>query len=414
MLIRWWSRVSLLTLAFACHSSNQPAGNAQSVKAQVPARSEPLLTSGDAANGEGVRRSTRREKSVPLSPCRLKANPLAAARTFYDKGQFEEALACAAQASAVMPDEPQAHSEHAAALAALGMYDEARLAYDHALALNPNEVDALLGVAHLYAVSLPSNRERDELAAVYSEKGLALPEVRSDKKLRAHFALLSAMAFNDLGQARDALERANQVLEIEPSNDEASYERAVALFELCRFSDAKAAFTKLLPDKEHGAHAHHHLGLLLEREQKPLQAEEHFALARKLSPTEFWLPQLLSKEEFAGEVAKAVGELPSDMQRDLRGVPVAAEDLPSSTDLTSGDPPLSPAILGLFRGPPLGEPCTPAGHPPCRSIALYRRNLARVAKSREELLKQIRLTLDHEIGHLRGEDDLELAARGLE
>jgi predicted Zn-dependent protease with MMP-like domain len=238
--------------------------------------------------------------------------------------------------------------------------------------------------------------------------------VRSDKKLRAQFALLSAMAFNDLGQARDALERANLVLEIEPANAEASYERAVALFELCRFTEARAAFTKLISDKDRGAHAHHHLGLLLEREHKSTQAEEHFALARKLSPAEFWPPQLLSKEEFAAEVDKAVRELPADMQRDLRGVPVVAEDLPSSTDLTSGDPPLSPAILGLFRGPPLGEPCTPAGHPPCRSVALYRRNLARVARSREELLKQIRLTLDHEIGHLRGEDDLELAARGLE
>ena len=35
-------------------------------------------------------------------------------------------------------------------------------------------------------------------------------------------------------------------------------------------------------------------------------------------------------------------------------------------------------------------------------------------KSREELNEQIRVTLLHELGHLRGEDDSELAARGLE
>jgi tetratricopeptide (TPR) repeat protein len=412
MLIRW-SLVSLLALTCACRRASEPNASASSPSAQTSPRNE-SSASGDSVSPDAFRRSSRLEKSSPLAPCRSKVNPLAAARSFYDKGQFEEALACAAQASAVMPDEPQAHSEHAAALAAMGMYDEARIAYSRALALNPNEVDALLGAAHLYAVSLSSNRDRDELASVYAEKGLELPEVRSNKKLRAQFALLSAMAFNDLGQARDALERADQVLEIEPGNQQANYERALALFELCRFSEARTAFTRLLTDKEHGAHAHHHLGLLLERDHKPVQAEEHFALARKLSPTEFWPPQFLSKEEFGAEVAKAVSELPPDMQRDLRGIPVVAEDLPSSTDLTSGDPPLSPAILGLFRGPPLGEPCTPAGHPPCRSVALYRRNLARVAKTREELLKQIRLTLHHEIGHLRGEDDLELAARGLE
>jgi predicted Zn-dependent protease with MMP-like domain len=36
------------------------------------------------------------------------------------------------------------------------------------------------------------------------------------------------------------------------------------------------------------------------------------------------------------------------------------------------------------------------------------------SKTQEELLAQIRVTLLHEIGHLRGEDDDELAARGLE
>jgi tetratricopeptide (TPR) repeat protein len=413
MMMRWFL-VSLLVLVCACRRSPESAGNATAVKAQMPPRSDPPFASGDPANPDSFRRTPHREKSAPLPSCSSRTAPLAAARSFYDKGKYDEALACAAQASAVMPHEPQAHSEHAAALAALGMYDEARVAYSRALALNPNEVDALLGAAHLYAVTLPSNRDRDELASLYAEKGLELAEVRTNAKLRAQFALLSAMAFNDLGRARDALERADGVLTIEPGNSEAHYERSVALFELCRFSEAKAAFNRLLTDKEHGAHAHHHLGLLLEREHRWTQAEEHFEAARKMAPSEFWTPQLLSKEEFAAEVAKAVSELPADMQRDLRGVPVAAEDLPSSTDLTSGDPPLSPAILGLFRGPPLGEACTPAGHPPCRSVALYRRNLARVAKTRGELLKQVRLTLHHEIGHLRGEDDLELAARGLE
>jgi predicted Zn-dependent protease with MMP-like domain len=47
-------------------------------------------------------------------------------------------------------------------------------------------------------------------------------------------------------------------------------------------------------------------------------------------------------------------------------------------------------------------------------VALYRRNLARAVTSRQQLIEQIRVTLLHEVGHLRGEDDYELAARGLE
>ena len=70
------------------------------------------------------------------------------------------------------------------------------------------------------------------------------------------------------------------------------------------------------------------------------------------------------------------------------------------------------------NGPPLKERCTPepgtAPGEPCRSVALYRRNLARAVKSRDELIEQIRVTLLHEVGHLRGEDDGSLRDRGLE
>jgi predicted Zn-dependent protease with MMP-like domain len=161
------------------------------------------------------------------------------------------------------------------------------------------------------------------------------------------------------------------------------------------------------------AHAHHHLGLLLEREGRWKQAQAHFDKARALAPEEFPQPPLPSEEEFRVAVERAVAALPEDMRRDLHGVPVRAEELPAEEDLLSGQPPLSPAILGLFRGPPLSEPCDGL-ETPCRSVALYRRNLARVVRTREELLEQIEVTLLHEVGHLRGEDDHELAARGLE
>src|SRR6266849_6032557 len=293
---------------------------------------------------------------TPLQVCRGDPlNPLVAAREFYDDGLYAEALACAARASALSPTDPQAHSERGAALAALGQMQDAQLAYSRALALNPDHLDALLGAAHLYAVRLPSSRDRD-----------------------------------------------------------ARYERAMALFELCRFSEARRAFNALLNDPDHQAHANHQLGLLLEREGKFRQAEKHFAVARQLAPEDFPEVALPSPEAFRSELSKAVSELPADMRRDLAGIPVTAEDIPADTDLLSSEPPLSPTILGLFRGPPLGEACTVNPDEPCRSVALYRRNLARTVRNKDELFRQIKLTLLHEIGHLRGEDDLELAARGLE
>ncbi len=349
---------------------------------------------------------------APLAPCRAEGGlPLPAALRLLDEGHPLEALSCAAQASALEPEDAVAHAARGDALAALGRLSEAQLAYARALALDPGLPDALLGAARLYALLLPSSRENDELAALYAERGLS--EALKEPELLTAFALVAAVAYNDLGQAEAALSNASLVLAREPHHHEAAYERALALFELCRFAEAKGAFSALRDDPMLGAHAHHHLGLLLEREGRWKQAQAHFDKARALAPEEFPQPPLPSEEEFRAAVERAVAALPEDMRRDLRDVPVRAEELPAEEDLLSGQPPLSPAILGLFRGPPLNEPCDGL-ETPCRSVALYRRNLARVVRTREELLEQIEVTLLHEVGHLRGEDDHELAARGLE
>ena len=342
--------------------------------------------------------------------------PLDAAHASFDVGDFEQALSCAAQAAALTPSDALAHAERANALVALERFDEAKLAYARALAVDPDSIDALLGAAHFYAVALPSTRELDELGSLYAERGLELAHSQHDQDTALQFARISSMAFNDLGQSAEAVERAEWVLERKAHDPEAMYERAVALFELCRFPEAKAAFGGLVNDPERSAHAHHHLGLLLEREGRLEDAQKHFEKARKLDEVDFAAPVILESEAFRAQLERAIAALPEDMQRDLKDVPVKAEDLPAIEDLTSGEPPLSPTILGLFRGPSLGEACEAQAtiEGPCRSVVLYRKNLGRAVKTEAELIEQIRVTLLHEVGHLRGEDDFELAARGLE
>lgn len=352
----------------------------------------------------------------PLQLCDPKGkDALAAARSYYDDGDYEQALSCAAEACAQNSDDPAAHSERAGALAALERFDEAKLAYARALALDPDLPDALLGAAHLYTVALPGSREHDELGLLYAQRGFSIARRERDDDLLRKFGNLVAMGYNDLGQSQDALAQADEVLKKHPDDHQAGYERALALFELCRFREAKGAFSSLLNDEERGAYAHHHLALLLEREGKTREAEVHFKKAHDLQPEDFPDPVILSAEAFNAQMQKAISELPKDMQHDLDGVTVRAEDLPADDDLIGNEPPLSPTILGLFRGPPLKEACgDERPGEPCRSIALYRLNLGRAVTSREELIEQIRVTLLHEVGHLRGEDDLELAARGLE
>ena len=308
---------------------------------------------------------------------------------------------------------------------ALERYDEAKLAYARALAQDPDSLEALLGTAHLYAVVLPSNREVDELGVIYAMRGFAIASegdselvpsaaTNPNAELAIELGRVSAMALNDVGRSQEAIDQANWVLARVKDDPEASFERAVGLFERCEFEQAKAAFQRLLGDKARAAHAHFHLGLLLEREGKSAEAEKHLGRAQKLSPEQFWAPVMPPMPEFEKELNALIAALDPEVQRDLKGIPITAEDIPDVADLTIGEPPLSPTILGLFRGPPLQEVCTPDDGSPCRSVVLYRRNLGRAVRAREELIHQMRATLLHEIGHLRGEDDGELAARGLE
>lgn len=354
----------------------------------------------------------------PLAVCESGGRlPLDAARDYFDHQHFDEALSCAAQASALSPGDVLAHVERGNALAGLDRFEEAKLAFARALAIDPDSLDGLLGAAHLYAVQLSSSREVDELGSLYAERGFELAQNQHDEEFSLSFARIAAMALNDVGQPRDALERADWVLAHHSGDGEALYERAVALFELCRFEEARPAFEALLKDTGRAAFAHYHLGLVLERGGQQLEADQHFETASRLDESAFPKPVLVPMAELKAELARAVGDLTDDMKGDLDGVPVGLEEIPALDDLVANEPPLSPTILGLFRGPSLGDACDAADEKPqapCRSIVLYRRNLARAVKTQEELYEQIRVTLLHEIGHLRGEDDGELAARGLE
>lgn len=409
-----WVCITVLALV-ACRRNEPPEASAPAPVVAAPTASAAPTVTVTPPSGSVPKAplTTARAKVQPLPVCVPGGlDPLSAGRRYYDEGRFEAALSCAAQAAAFAPDDPLAHSERGFALAALERFDEAKLAYARALAIDPEHLDGLLGAARLYAMQLSSTRELDELGLLYAERGLAIATDEGDRPMQTEFEVLAAMALNDLGQSADALARAESALTREPDEPRARYERALALFELCRFDEAKAAFRALLKDPDRGAHAHHHLGLLLERDGTQATADAHFAQARRLAPEDFEPPETVSAEAFARKLEAAVAALSPDMRADLRGIPVTAADLPDVADLVAAEPPLSPTILGLFRGPSLGEPC--GTESPCRSVVLYRKNLARAVKTEAELEEQIRITLLHEVGHLRGEDDFELAARGLE
>jgi predicted Zn-dependent protease with MMP-like domain/Flp pilus assembly protein TadD len=340
-----------------------------------------------------------------------------AAADAFEEGRVEDALARAEEAVAVAPRSVAALHYRAAALAELGRTQEARAAYERALAEGKDDVEVLLGAADLYVTASEEDDERElvERGLELARRGGRLARRAGDAALAAELALVEGTALNQLGLSGEALPRLAEAAEALPASVEVLLEQGVALFELCRFDEARDVLLraeKLDPDDPW---TQHHLGLVAERRGEADEARRRFARARKLAPEEFPPPVSLSPAEFDQAVEDALAKLPEKVRRFLANVAVTVEDVPSDHDLLAADPPLSPCILGLFRGPSHGrsDGLDPVTHLPS-SIVLFQRNLERYATSRDALIEEIGVTLVHEVGHFLGLDEDELYLRGLD
>ncbi|HET7823731.1 MAG TPA: metallopeptidase family protein [Anaeromyxobacter sp.] len=343
---------------------------------------------------------------------------LDAAADAFEDGRFEDALASAEEVLRADPRSVPALHYRAAALAELGRAGEALEAYERALARGKDDPELLLGAAD-FLVNLSGDdepdREQIERAADLARRGEKLARKAGDKELAGELAYVEATALNQLGLSREALERL-VVAEAElPDSPDVLLEKGFANYELCRFAEARRALERaerLAPDD---AWTQHHLGLVAERQGSAEEARRRFARARKLSPEEFPKGIALSQAAFDEAVEAALASLPEQVRRYLSNVAITVEELPSDEDLLASDPPLSPAILGLFRGAPYGQKASmdPWSHFPS-AIVLFQKNLERFATSRADLIEQIGVTLIHEVGHFLGLDEDELYERGLD
>lgn len=353
---------------------------------------------GRASSGQAVNAATSVEQ-------------LAAA---FERGDLRRTRALAEELLARSPEHPEALHFLAATLTELGETEPARHTFDRALAVSPKDPHVLLGAADLLLCHLGDDRESVTAGLALVRRGRRLTEARKDQALWFEFLLLEGVAYNQLGETARAVERLDAALGLQPGSVDAMLEKALALFELCQFSQAEKLLHKLEERAPRQPWVHHALGLLAERRGDRQLAQRHFARAHALGPAEFPLGLDLSEDAFAEVVQRAMARLPAQIAALLDWVPVAIEPLPDLEDLLSCRPPLSPSILGVFRGPALEEQAPSAREPSPATIVLFQRNLERFAGSLTALEEQIAITLLHELGHFIGLSEEELWARGLE
>lgn len=117
--------------------------------------------------------------------------------------------------------------------------------------------------------------------------------------------------------------------------------------------------------------------------------------------------------QFMKVVEEALDSLPKEYRQAIHNVAVLVQDVPEEQRARRGRPRNTGRrprrlVLGVFSGVPLTQKSVFALPSGPDHIILYKRNLEAVCRTEEELRRQIRLTVMHELGHYFGmsEDQL--------
>ncbi|MBN1852125.1 MAG: tetratricopeptide repeat protein [Pirellulales bacterium] len=170
-----------------------------------------------------------------------------------------------------------------------GNIDQARLHYEKAVEVAPNDVETLLAFGHL-----EDRQGRLDEALKYYDRA-----VRTDPK--------NATALNDLGLClarKDdmpaAAQALSQAVQLQPNRELYRNNLATVFLELDRPDEAFAQLSAVHPP----AVAHYNMGYLLNRRGDLDKATEHFATATQIDPSmqaaQTWLAKLQSPENSAG------------------------------------------------------------------------------------------------------------------
>jgi len=215
------------------------------------------------------------------------------------------------------------------------------------------------------------------------------------------------------GEYEIALEAFESILSQDPEHWGASLRRAECLHLLWRTEKALEAVRALAPpaDEEDDPDRADLEGTILETMGKTEEADRLFSECHRLDPESYSLPVRLSAQDFKSLLDKVLASLPQVIREAVLEVPVLVEPKPKR-EIAEYEPAINPEVLGLFVGTSVGHKMSgPGGYGDV--VLLFQRNLERTGASRQEVAKELKITLLHEYGHYLGFDEEELEHLGL-
>ena len=122
----------------------------------------------------------------------------------------------------------------------------------------------------------------------------------------------------------------------------------------------------------------------------------------------------MSKAKFSELVERALAELPPQFQTYLEEVPVQIEDRPPRRLLRELGLEEDELLLGIYQGASLLDRVEAEGRgtPRPNHILIFQEDCEEVSDSEADLIREVRTTVLHELGHHLGMDEDDLDALG--
>jgi predicted Zn-dependent protease with MMP-like domain len=120
----------------------------------------------------------------------------------------------------------------------------------------------------------------------------------------------------------------------------------------------------------------------------------------------------ISDEEFDQVVEEALDSIPEGFHDYLQEIAVDVEPMPGTRTCRELGLRNPRSLLGLYHGTPLNKRHVEAPYRYPERIVIYKDNIERICRTREQMIDQIRRTVLHEVGHHFGLDERQLREMG--
>ena len=315
-----------------------------------------------------------------------------------EEGRGEAALRLCDRALRLDAAAPDAYYVKGRTLMDLGREEDALKQFNRCLQIDRDYYEAMLAKAG----ALLEMGEDPEDAVALCDRALACdpdPEYETWAYELKVDGLLAA------GRLDQALRTAERGVRAAPERASLHGRRASALYELGHFREAEEPIEEALRREPQDAFTLQLRAKIRQRLGKTEAAERDFRRAAELDPEEYRVPFRLGAREFEVLVGEALREIPLPFRAllDKWNGQVSVMDFPTEDMIRDG---LSPDILGVYQG--VTEREREHGLLPDK-IILFQRTLENICRSRDELRREIRETVRHEVGHHFGLSEEELA-----